>query len=141
MKVRCDDCKGTGVIDPCPRCKGTGEIEHDCENRGPVDEITLEYKFEGERLGIYRCEVCGQLWKIRFQYDPGTGPDHIWMKPGEADRGYEFSKEEAEDIGQILGAATVSELPHGWIDHKKCVRELVLKRMRELQTRELASVV
>lgn len=48
-----------------------------------------------ETLGIYRCRKCGQLWKIRFQCD-ATGRDDIWLRPGETERGYLFSWEEAE---------------------------------------------
>jgi RecJ-like exonuclease len=134
MKVKCSNCKGTGVIDPCPRCKGTGEVEHDCKASKSLEEIVIINKMSDESLGIYLCKGCGQLWKIRFQYDPGTGSDHIWMKPGEEKRYYVFSKEEAELIDQILKAATVSELPQGWTDCESHIRKFVMKRMRELQS-------
>ncbi len=39
------------------------------------------------------------LWKIRLQYDTGTGADDIWLAPGEQKRGYEFSLEEAKEFG------------------------------------------
>lgn len=133
MKIKCDNCKGTGVIDPCPHCKGSGEIEHDCGTSRSLETIATLYKLSYEFLEICRCRVCSQLWKVHFQYDPGTGPDYIWMKPGERKRDYEFSTEEAELIDRILKATTISELPQGWIGYEKHIRELVIKRMRELQ--------
>jgi len=51
--------------------------------------------YSGESLGIYRCTGCRRLWMIRFQHDAGTGSDDIWLTPGESERGYEFTLEEA----------------------------------------------
>lgn len=60
----------------------------------------METHLSYESLGIYRCKKCGRLWKIRFQCDAGTGEDDIWLKPGENERGYSFSIEEAEKYQQ-----------------------------------------
>lgn len=57
-----------------------------------------------ETLGVYRCRKCGQLWKIRFQYD-AAGRDDIWLRPGETERGYSFSLEEAEKLGEDIKKA------------------------------------
>lgn len=52
--------------------------------------------YSNESLGIYRCSICRRLWKIRFQCDPGTGSDDIWIRPGGTERGYHFPLEEAK---------------------------------------------
>lgn len=52
-----------------------------------------------ESLGVYRCKACGQVWKIRYQCDQGTGSDDIWLSPGETYKGYKFTLEEAEKWG------------------------------------------
>ena len=146
MQVECPDCKGTGVIDPCPRCRGIGKIEHDCKSYTTLELVAnifgcthQRYGAMGSynRLGIYRCKTCNQLWKIRFQYDPGTGSDHIWLRPGMSDRGYEFPEEDSKLFVQILNAKSVAELPGGLSNRDTYIREFAEKRFQELSSREL----
>ena len=73
-------------------------MAEDCCDRN-IERLKMLWHYgtagDGESLGIYRCRLCGKLWKIRFQTDPGTGRDHIWLKPGQSGRGYSFTHEEA----------------------------------------------
>jgi len=89
------------VQDPyatCPHCHGHGRVPHECQQ---YDMLILETVYatilpgSSEALRIYFCRVCGQLWKVRWQYDAGTGSDNIWLRLGESNRGYEFTREEA----------------------------------------------
>lgn len=92
----------TGRQVPCRHCGGKGHTEHRCE-RSDLVIVEMQYTIgcghSRESLGVYRCTVCEQLWKIRYQYDAGTGSDDIWLKPGEAQRGYHFSEEESARYG------------------------------------------
>jgi hypothetical protein len=56
-----------------------------------------------ESLGIYQCKDCGQIWKIRRQWDDGTGSDNIWLRPGESKRGYEFTIDEYKKYTKRAG--------------------------------------
>jgi len=140
MEVDCPDCKGTGVVDPCPRCKGEGRIEHDCSGYGRLILVAdiygcnskRSYMGSSDNLGVYRCSVCNQLWKIRFQSDPGTGSDHIWMRPGDVNRRFSFPEDEAETIVQILNAKTVADLPEGLSDDVRYIRRYAEERAEEL---------
>jgi len=72
---------------------------HTCEDLELLKRIfELRGTYRYESLGIYRCKACNQLWKIRWQWDAGTGSDDIWLRPGEAKRGYEFTLREAEEV-------------------------------------------
>jgi hypothetical protein len=51
-------------------------------------------QFSSESLKIVR--VDRGIFMVRFQYDAGTGKDDIWIKPGESNRGYSFSLDEAK---------------------------------------------
>lgn len=31
---------------------------------------------------VYRCEICGEYWGCRYQWDPGTGSDNRWKAFG-----------------------------------------------------------
>lgn len=141
MKVDCPDCNGTGVIDPCPSCKGKGEIEHDCAGYRRLTLVADIYGCRSERrgsmgsydnLGVYRCKVCNQLWKIRYQFNDGTGSDNIWMRPGEVNRRFSFPEDEAETIAQILNAKTVADLPEGLSDDVRYIRKYAEERAEEL---------
>lgn len=141
MKVDCPDCDGTGVVDPCPRCKGEGRIEHDCSGSGRLTLVADIYGCKSDRrgsmgsydtLGVYRCKVCNQLWKIRYQSDPGTGVDHIYMRPGDSARRFSFPEDEAETIAQILNAKTVADLPEGLSDEVRYIRRYAEERAEEL---------
>lgn len=95
-----------GIYVSCPHCGGTGKVRHECEQYH-LEHLKTLYEIGGwysgsESLCVYRCRVCGQLWKIRWQYDPGTGSDNVWLRPGESRRGYEFTLEEAEQIRKEL---------------------------------------
>lgn len=141
MKVDCPDCNGKGVIDPCPHCKGEGKIEHDCRGSVAIALVADIYGCESdsehygsyESLGIYRCKVCNQLWKIRFQSDPGTGSDHIWIRPGESSRHYSFPEDEATTVAQILNAKTVADLPEGLASDAEYVRSFAEGRAKKLR--------
>lgn len=68
---------------PCPHCQGTGKVKHFC-NEYSLQQLKLIWEsrytpWYYESLGIYRCSVCGQLWKIRRQWDYGGGSDDIWV--------------------------------------------------------------
>lgn len=58
---------------------------------------SYEHGHSSESLKICRCKTCGQLWKIRLQWDDGSGYDDVWLKPGQDDphKGYSFAPEEA----------------------------------------------
>lgn len=142
MKIDCPDCNGTGVIDPCPRCKGEGKIEHDCSGSSRLALVadiygskSVRYSSMGdyENYGVYRCKVCNQLWKIRFQFDQGSGSDHIWMRPGESSRRFSFSEDDAATIAQILNAKTVADLPEGLVSEALYVRRYAEERAEELR--------
>ncbi len=82
----------------CPDCGGTGKVEHTCQsyNMDRLKALSERQSQSGsESLCICKCRICGQLWKIRLQHSPGTGCDDIWLKPGQSDRGYSFTLEEA----------------------------------------------
>lgn len=66
---------------PCYYCGGTGKIKHECTQYN-LNLIKLLYGYPGESLGIYRCSTCGQLWKIRWQWDSGTGSDNSHVYEG-----------------------------------------------------------
>lgn len=90
---------------PCKACGGTGKLDHECEQHDVdlVEEIYRDgFGFASESLGIYRCRICSQLWMIRFQSDPGTGRDDIWLRPGQSARGYEFTYEKAKNVQAAL---------------------------------------
>lgn len=113
IKARLDE--KTPFLCECSRCGGTGKVPHECDYNC-IRRIELIYGDRSgspmENLGIYVCLVCGQLWKIRNQYDPGTGSDNIWVRPGEKERGYDFPVSEArkyvEAAERILAAPTAS---------------------------------
>ena len=79
---------------------------HDCQY-GDLIVIKEFYSqrstYSSESLRIYRCLRCEQLWKIRKQWDDGTGSDDIWLKPGESDRRYKFTMEEAAELSNVGG--------------------------------------
>jgi uncharacterized Zn finger protein len=86
----------------CPKCGGTGKIKHTCR-LDKCDVLKTLYETSGtysyKSMTIRKCPVCGQLYKVRAQWDDGTGRDDIWMKPGESERGYMFTIEEAKEFG------------------------------------------
>lgn len=94
------------------------------KKRGPMGSY--------DNLGVYRCSVCNQLWKIRFQFDRGTGSDNIWMRPGDVNRRFSFPEKEAETIAQILNAKTIAELPEGLSDGVRYIRKYAEERAEEL---------
>lgn len=95
----------TPFLVPCRHCDGTGKVEHECGMTCSLLLLKLFYRSppgcsRTESLGIYRCQLSGRLWKIRCQSDPGIGSDDIWLSPGESDRGYEFTLEEAAEAAE-----------------------------------------
>lgn len=88
----------SGIMVDCPHCKGTGKIPHECH---PGECLVIERSWEKEGMGwsesltVRKCRICGQLYKVRHQWDKGTGSDDIWLRPGETERGYTFPLEEA----------------------------------------------
>ena len=94
--------QGAERKDPCPHCDGTGKQEHKCkaEELVEVEEIYShgEGTYYSSGMHIKVCVRCGQLWKIRYQANAGTGDDTIWLKPGQSESGYEFSMSEARSI-------------------------------------------
>ena len=78
------------------RCGCGGRVEK-------LKEITSTYT-DGysERLEICQCNKCFQIYKIRWQWDAGTGCDDIWLSPGEKKRGYSFSMREYKEIQKEL---------------------------------------
>jgi hypothetical protein len=88
----------SGIMVDCPTCRGAGKILHECN---PWDCIVIEFLYQksgagwSESLSICKCQICGQLYKVRNQWDAGTGSDDIWIMPGETERGYSFPLEEA----------------------------------------------
>lgn len=77
------------------------EEEHICDDH-TLNRLKLLYSRRGydgyESCGIYKCKICGKLWKIRHQFDDGTGDDDIWIAEGGSVRGYTFTHEEAESV-------------------------------------------
>lgn len=85
----------------CPHCQGTGKRKHECN----LWQMTIlktkyanNYPSGNESLIIRRCRLCGKLWKIRQQWDAGTGSDDIWLEVGQSERGYTFTGEEAREV-------------------------------------------
>ncbi len=88
------------VIVSCRHCKGSGKIRHRCNpynmevfklhtasgNTGP-----LFYRLEK----ICRCKTCGRLWKIIYIWDENSSPEQIWLEPGQTQKGYSFTTDEA----------------------------------------------
>ncbi len=74
-----------------------------CERSGALETLAMLYEKppdtsplrSRESLSIRRCKRCGQVWKIRQQYDSGCGSDDIWLQPGESYRRFTFTLEEA----------------------------------------------
>jgi len=64
--------------------------------------VVRDLPYATERLEICRCERCGKIYKIRWQWDAGTGCDDIWLSPGEKKRGYSFSMREYKEIQKEL---------------------------------------
>ncbi len=93
---------GKQRTDPCPHCNGEGQVPHVCktEHLLTVEEIYKSDPSPGHSTSLYikACKRCGQMWKVRYQYDPGTGSDCIWIKPGEEERGYKFTEAEARQL-------------------------------------------
>lgn len=74
-----------------------------CQNKTEIVKLLDSYNNglgSTERIGIYKCRKCGQLWKIRHQCDPGTGCDDIWLRPGESSRGYTFTNRQAREFSE-----------------------------------------
>ncbi len=87
------------TVTDCER--GVDQVEHRC-----LHSLTLLHQIDSfitpglrDSLGIYRCRVCNQLWKIRFKWNVGIGSDDIWLKPGESKGGYSFALEEVRQCG------------------------------------------
>lgn len=59
------------------------------------DQNDWDHGYSRQGVKIVRCKKCGQLWKIRYQWDTGAGIDDIWVKPGETERHVSFPLEEA----------------------------------------------
>lgn len=86
----------------CSHCGGTGKIEHVCQ-RWDLKQLETLLEDRGrqgnwwysELLYMGRCKKCGQLWKVWRRWDSDNGLDEIWLLPGESERGYEFTEEEA----------------------------------------------
>lgn len=73
-------------------------MKHKCD-KNSVRNLKVLYDHQDandccESLVIARCQKCGKLWKIRWQFD-SAGVDNIWLRVGETDRGYSFTEEEA----------------------------------------------
>ena len=77
----------------CPHCKGTGGIQHGCS----LDHLQLVRRLDDTHrlvLTIWRCGLCGQLWKLRQNYAPEWNT--VRVRPGEEKDGLTFPVEEAE---------------------------------------------
>lgn len=103
----------TKIMIDCPHCRGVGKIPHNCH---PGDCLVVKKIWSrentsthsSESLTIRKCKICGQLYKVRHQWDDGTGSDDIWLMPGESRRGYEFTLEEAAEFeGEGSGSESV----------------------------------
>ena len=72
-------------------------MSHTCYQHLKLVETIYQWggAYSYESLTIQRCRECGQLWKLRAQWDAGTGNDSILIRPGESQRGYTFTVEEA----------------------------------------------
>lgn len=92
-----DTAKNHGFID-CSECGGTGKIPHICKEHN-LSFVECLFDMPGESVCIKRCKVCSQLFKIRYQWDDGTGDDNIYLMPGEEERGFSFPEEEAAKYG------------------------------------------
>lgn len=86
----------------CFHCNGTGKQEHICRAEDLVKVETIYNYGEGSdyssSMYIKACHLCGQIWKVRYQNNAGTGDDTIWLKPGQNEEGYEFGMGEARII-------------------------------------------
>jgi len=80
------------------RCKCGGRVEK-------LKEIDSSYA-DGyyERLGIYLCKECFQIYKIHWRLDESSGwYNSIWLKPGEEKGGYSFPLDEYKKVLEELG--------------------------------------
>lgn len=87
---------------PCGHCSGRGTQVHECDGY-QLQKLKTLYDSgrtwgSSESLVISKCKVCGTFWKIRYQYDDGTGSDNIWIRLGETQRGYAFTQEELDEV-------------------------------------------
>lgn len=92
----------------CQHCGGTGKVKHVCQNidmRQIVELWRNNSDYNRESLVIKVCKICKQLYKIRYQNDPGTGCDDIWLKPGESERGFAFTEAEAKKYRRMIKKA------------------------------------
>lgn len=84
--------------EPCEHCGGTGEVKHRCQHFETIEcneQIDTTSTQQGTRIEI--CPECESVFKIRYQWDRGTGSDDILIRPGDERRGYSFSEEEADE--------------------------------------------
>lgn len=110
----------------CIHCNGTGQLYHpECEMKDlePVKEYKKPF---GWKLGVYRCRVCGKLWKISSELK-GSGIntwwEHTWLPPGTYGRWLVFSFEEALELGGLEGI----------ISHGSNVVEKFMKKLEEIK--------
>ena len=76
----------------CNKCR-----QQNCSHLKPVDHP--ENGSDGaarspnsQGYQVYRCEICGEYWGCRYQWDPGSGSDDRWKafgkNPGDVRRHY-----------------------------------------------------
>lgn len=90
--------KGHEMKEVCPECDGEGEVEHQCTYFQTI-AVNAKINTSSNQRGIkYEiCPKCESIFKIRYQWNRGTGTDDVVIRPGEEKRGVSFPKQEAQD--------------------------------------------
>jgi len=103
----------------CPKCKGAGSVQHSCD-MAHMKMLRLLYDESGgatrqmwhDTVGIYRCNVCRQLWKVvrEFRHVHGVPNSRsMWLKPGEQHDGWRFPY---HDLVGLLEPTDLYDLPY-----------------------------
>ena len=63
-----------------------------------------------ESLVIGRCRPCKRWWKIRYQWDAGTGKDIVAIPLGGKARRWTFTRTELASVKRLVREKTQAEL-------------------------------
>ena len=65
----------------CQKCR-----RHEHYHLTPVDHpensIDHEYSYSSQSYKVYKCDICGEYWGCRHQWDAGSGSDDKWKAFG-----------------------------------------------------------
>lgn len=71
-----------------------------CDNLTVMLRKPLHFDTYNSKEGIsyWKCDDCGKWWKLRYQWDAGTGNDSFYIPEGGKKRYVSFTQEEADKI-------------------------------------------